>query len=114
MESTSPILSPKNIILTSHRRSPGYALSLVAESTTTALHCAEAVSVPGGTPEDVALDAARALLSEVKRGGCVDRQHQCLVLLLMVLGSEDVGRVRTGELTARSYVSLHHYFLEAV
>lgn len=83
-------------------RSPGYALSLVAESTTTALHCAEAVSAPGVAPEDVALSAARSLLAEIKRGGCVDGHHQCLVLLLMVLGSEDVGRVRLGELAPRT------------
>lgn len=82
--------------------SPGYALSLVAESTTTALHCSESVSVAGGTPEDVALAAARALLTEIKRGGCVDRHHQILVLLFMVLGSEDVGRVRLGELSPRT------------
>ncbi|KZO99398.1 18S rRNA biogenesis protein [Calocera viscosa TUFC12733] len=83
-------------------KSPGYALSLVAESTTDALHCAEAVSSPGTTPEDIALEATRSLLTELKRGGCVDRQHQCLVLLYMVLGSEDVGRCRMGELSPRA------------
>lgn len=83
-------------------RSPGYALSLLAESTTSVLHCSEAVSVPGGTPEEIALAAARALLVEIKRGGCVDRKHQCLVLLMMVLGSEDVGRVKMGELSPRT------------
>ncbi|KAI6132116.1 18S rRNA biogenesis protein [Pisolithus croceorrhizus] len=83
-------------------RSPGYGLSLLAESTTSAIHCAEVVSQPGGTPEDVALLASRALLSEIRQGGCVDRKHQCLVLLMMVLGSEDVGRCRMGEPTVRT------------
>ncbi|KAF8581498.1 18S rRNA biogenesis protein [Ramaria rubella] len=83
-------------------KSPGYALSLVAESTTSVLRSSEAVSLPGGTPEEVALAAARALLVEIRRGGCVDRQHQCLVLLMMVLGSEDIGKVRMGGLTART------------
>ncbi|KAF8844489.1 18S rRNA biogenesis protein [Paxillus ammoniavirescens] len=83
-------------------KSPGYALSLLAESTTSAIHCSEAVSQPGGNPEDVALLASRALLSEIQRGGCVDRRHQNLVLLMMVLGSEDVGRCRMGEPTART------------
>jgi len=78
-------------------KSPGYALSLVAESTTSALHCAEAVSQPGVAPEDVALQASRLLLNEVERGGCVDQKHQILVLLLMLLGSEDVGRCRMAE-----------------
>lgn len=85
-------------------RSPGYALSLLAESTTSAIHCSEAVSKPGGTPEDVALLASRALLSEIRLGGCVDRKHQCLILLMMVLGSEDVGRCRMSEPTVRTYV----------
>lgn len=83
-------------------RSPGYALSLLAESTTSVLHSSEAVSVPGGTPEEIALAASRALLVEIKRGGCVDRKHQYLVLLMMVLGSEDVGRVKMGQLSPRT------------
>ena len=92
------------ILITCRSRSPGYALSLLAESTTGSLHCAEAVSQPGVTPEDIALLASRALLAEVQRGGCVDRQHQTLVLLMMVLGSEDVGRCKLGEPTPRTYV----------
>lgn len=32
----------------------------------------------------------------------MDRKHQWLVLGLMVLGSEDVGRVRMGEPTLRT------------
>ncbi|KAF9014008.1 RNA 3'-terminal phosphate cyclase/enolpyruvate transferase [Cyathus striatus] len=83
-------------------KSPGYALSLMAESTTSALHCAEAMSEPGIAPEDIGLKATRALLAEVERGGCVDRKHQTLVLLMMVLGSEDVGRCRMGEPTPRT------------
>ncbi|KAI0064561.1 18S rRNA biogenesis protein [Artomyces pyxidatus] len=83
-------------------KSPGYALTLLAESTTSALHCAEAVSQAGVAPEDIALDAARGLLREVQRGGCVDQKHQTLVLLLMVLGSEDVGRCRMAEPTERT------------
>ncbi|KAF8337561.1 18S rRNA biogenesis protein [Cantharellus anzutake] len=83
-------------------KSPGFALSLLAESTTFALHCTEVVSKPAITPEDVALAASRALLSEIRRGGCIDRKHQGIVLTLMLLGSEDVARCRMGELTTRS------------
>ncbi|KIM87244.1 hypothetical protein PILCRDRAFT_305539 [Piloderma croceum F 1598] len=83
-------------------KSPGYALSLLAESTTSAIHCSEAVSQPGVPPEDIALHATRALLDEIKQGGCVDRKHQTLVLLMMVLGSEDVGRCRMGPPTLRT------------
>lgn len=83
-------------------RSPGYALTLVAESTTSTLHSSEAVSQPGVAPEDIALLATRALLAEIKSGGCVDSKHQWFVLGLMVLGSEDVGRVRMGKPTLRT------------
>ncbi|GBE82088.1 Probable RNA 3'-terminal phosphate cyclase-like [Sparassis crispa] len=83
-------------------KSPGYGLSLLAESTTGAMHCSEATSQPGVAPEDIALLASRALLSEIRRGGCVDRRHQTLVLLMMVLGSEDVGRCVMGEPTPRT------------
>lgn len=83
-------------------RSPGYALSLLAESTTSAIYCAEATSQPGVAPEDVALLATRSLLTEISKGGCVDERHQTLVLLMMVLGSEDVGRCRMGEPTLRT------------
>ncbi|KAG8804095.1 hypothetical protein FRC17_006042, partial [Serendipita sp. 399] len=112
-------------------KSPGYALSLLAETTEGALFYSEAVSVPRKegskqeeekrrkkdrifgedredegpvpvTPEDVALRASRELLLEVQRGGCVDRKHQWIALLYMVLGSEDVGKIRMGPLTVRS------------
>ncbi|KAF8743635.1 hypothetical protein AX14_001693 [Amanita brunnescens Koide BX004] len=83
-------------------KSPGYALSILAESTTGVIHCAEATSQPSITLEDIALQATRELLAELQRGGCVDRKHQALVLLFMVLGSEDVGRCRMGEPTPRT------------
>jgi RNA 3'-terminal phosphate cyclase-like protein len=85
-------------------RSPGYALTLLAESTTSAIYSAEAVSRPGVPPEDIGLEATYALLNEIERGGCVDEKHQTLVLLMMVLGSEDVGRCLMSEPTTRTYV----------
>lgn len=87
-------------------KSPGYGLTLVAESTTGALHYAEALSTPGATPEDIAQIAARGLLQTIRRGGAVDRDHQSLVLVLMVLGSEDVARCRMGELGERAIQTL--------
>ncbi|KAG8865400.1 hypothetical protein FRB96_000290 [Tulasnella sp. 330] len=72
-------------------KSPGFALTLLSESTTSAIYCSETVSSPGVTPEDVALMASRSLLDEIRARGCVDQKHQCLIMLLMVLGSEDVG-----------------------
>ncbi|KIM48930.1 hypothetical protein M413DRAFT_59937 [Hebeloma cylindrosporum] len=83
-------------------KSPGYALTLLAESTTSAIYCAEAISEPGVAPEDIGLKATRALLGEVEKGGCADQKHQTLVLLMMALGSEDVGRCRMGEPTPKT------------
>jgi len=87
-----------------HNRSPGYGLTLVAQSSTSTAHSAECLNTGGAvsTPEDIALQAARSLLEEIQRGGCVDSKHQWLVMLLMVLGKEDVGRCLMGDLTAHS------------
>ncbi|GAA5852130.1 hypothetical protein JCM8547_000168 [Rhodosporidiobolus lusitaniae] len=94
-------------------KSPGYAITLVASSTSHALHSAEASSSPPHptaqpvssgadvetprwtppVPEDLGLEVARLLLEEIRRGGCVDRGWEWLVTLLLVLGGEDVGRV---------------------
>lgn len=86
-------------------------MTLLAESTTSAIYCAEAISEPGTAPEDIGLKATRALLTEVEKGGCVDQKHQILVLLMMVLGSEDVGRCRMGEPTPKTYI-VFFYFIE--
>jgi RNA 3'-terminal phosphate cyclase-like protein len=54
------------------------------------------------TPEDIALHAARLLLEDISTGGCVDSKHQWLVLLMMVLGKEDVSKCLMGDLTAHT------------
>ncbi|KAJ9116193.1 hypothetical protein QFC20_000873 [Naganishia adeliensis] len=119
-------------------KSSGYGLTLLSLSNTSAIHSAETISVPAQqasntgnssmqitdasstttqtrfqTPEELALHAARLLLDSVAKGGCVDEAHQWLVLLMMVLGSEDVGRCRMGALTPFSiqYLrDLHDFF----
>ncbi|KAF9526968.1 18S rRNA biogenesis protein [Crepidotus variabilis] len=83
-------------------KSPGYAMTLLAETTTSAIHCSEAISQPGVAPEDIGIAAAQALLSEIEKGGCIDRRHQTMVLLMMVLGSEDVGRCLMSEPTSKT------------
>lgn len=80
-------------------RSPGFALSLVAESTTGALLSAEKAAQPGDAAEDVGLMAAKMLLREISKGGCVDTSSQWLNLLLMVLSPEDVSKIRVGQLS---------------
>ncbi|GAA6007932.1 rRNA-processing endoribonuclease [Rhodotorula paludigena] len=86
-------------------KSPGYAITLVGSSTSHVLHSAEASSCPPSTsspsaerftppvPEDLGVLAARLLLDEIRRGGCVDRAWEWLVTTMLVLGAEDVGKV---------------------
>ncbi|KAI8900393.1 RNA 3'-terminal phosphate cyclase/enolpyruvate transferase [Globomyces pollinis-pini] len=104
---------------------PGYALSLVAETTTDALISTECAYQPrkkattekesfqekGGvtdmlvndyqfpTPEDLGVRCARQLLTEIKKGGTVDTISQWLNLLFIAIGPEDVGKIRVGSLT---------------
>ncbi|GAA5992612.1 hypothetical protein JCM10908_002687 [Rhodotorula pacifica] len=97
-------------------KSPGYAITLVATSTSHVIHSAETTSCPPPpssasssshpsesaqtshftppVPEDLGLLAARLLLSEIQKGGCTDRGWEWLVGTMLVLGAEDVGRVR--------------------
>nr|ODN91659.1 18S rRNA biogenesis protein RCL1 [Cryptococcus depauperatus CBS 7855] len=88
-------------------KSPGYGLTLVTQSTKSAVHAAECLSSVNmvTTPEDVALHASRLLLEELNQGGCVDSKHQWLVALLMALGKEDVGKCLFGALTPYRLVS---------
>ena len=110
-------LLPDVYIHTDHYRgsdggnSAGYSLSLVAESTTGVLLSVERTA--GGPnaqgmelPEDIGSEGARMLLDEIRRGGVVDSSHQPLVLQLMVMGPEDVCKVRFGQLTEASVRTL--------
>jgi RNA 3'-terminal phosphate cyclase-like protein len=70
------------------------------ESSTGVLISTERAARKGGElPEDIGRETALQLLEEVWKGGVVDSTHQPLVLLLMVLGPEDVSKVRFGVLT---------------
>ena len=67
---------------------------MLTESTTGAIISTERAARKGGElPEDIGQETAINLLEEVWRGGVVDRTHQPLVLMLMVLGPEDVSKV---------------------
>ncbi|CAM9706601.1 unnamed protein product [Chrysoparadoxa australica] len=86
--------------------SPGFGLSLIAESTTGVLLGAESAAKEGVLPEDLGERTSRLLLEECGSGGCVDSTHQSLVLLLMVLCPEDVSSVRFGRLSQHTINSL--------
>lgn len=92
----------------------GYALSLVAESTTGVLLSAEEVAEPlkktreakgdiMTNPKALAVRATKRLYGQIKQGGCIDTMSQPVMLLLMAMGSEDVSQVLIGEMTPFMY-----------
>lgn len=88
--------------------SPGYGITLLAETTTGCTLTAEKIGVGGSVPEDLGLLAANILLEEVLRGGCVDTSTQSLALLFMCLCPEDVSKVRLGPLSDYTIQFVRH------
>ena len=107
-------------------KSPGYALCLVAESTTGCLlssECAfqtkntvQSTELSVGkaeddliedytfeTAEDLGERVAKLLLKEIKTGGCVDTTTQWLSVLYAALSPEDVCKIRVGKLSLFTY-----------
>ncbi|XP_012264455.1 probable RNA 3'-terminal phosphate cyclase-like protein [Athalia rosae] len=86
-------------------KSPGFGLSLVAETTSGIFLSGEAFSplTEKGSlpcvPEDLGREAALHLLDEIYRGGCVDSPFQSLAALFMALGKKDVSKMTVGPLT---------------
>ena len=77
----------------------GFGLSLVAESSTGCFYSADVSSPPAGgeTPEDLGQQCAYQLLENVSMGGVVPLVAVPTVLILMAMGSEDVGRIQLGK-----------------
>ncbi|POR31338.1 RNA 3'-terminal phosphate cyclase-like protein [Tolypocladium paradoxum] len=77
----------------------GFGLSLVAESSSVGvLYSADMVVPPSGgvVPEDIGKRCAYQLLEAIAQGGCVSQVSASAMLILMAMGSEDVGRLRIG------------------
>ncbi|XP_051134833.1 probable RNA 3'-terminal phosphate cyclase-like protein [Andrographis paniculata] len=112
-------LLPDVYISTNHRagpqagNSPGYGISLVAETTSGCYISADtAVSYAQGEdeddvenkkkdlrpPEEIGEQIASNLLGEIEQGGVVDSTHQGLLFLLCALCPQDVSKVRVGKL----------------
>lgn len=93
-------------------KSPGLTVCLAAESTEgcviAAETCLDASKHSRGAllPEDLGVRAAALLLDEIRKGGCVDTSCQSIALLLMCLGPEDISRIRIGNLSQYSIMSL--------
>lgn len=107
-------------------KSPGFGLSLVAETTTGVTLCSEICSKPSDglktssaeptVPEDLGVQGAHRLFEEIYRGGCVDSTGQSLFLLLMTMGQKDVSKVLIGPLSEYTVHFLRHLkdFFETV
>jgi RNA 3'-terminal phosphate cyclase-like protein len=77
----------------------GFGLCLVAESSADGVIYSADVVCPsegGVTAEDIGKQCAYQLLEVIAQGGCVTRVGASTVLMLMAMGSEDVGRLRLG------------------
>ncbi|KAJ4827171.1 hypothetical protein Tsubulata_029854 [Turnera subulata] len=122
-------LLPDVHIFTDHKagpqagNSPGYGISLVAETTSGCFVSADtAVSYAREDdvteiddeeeellpPADVGKQIASVLLQEIEQGGVVDSRHQGLLFLLCALCPEDVSKVRVGKLSRHGIETLRH------
>ncbi|CDP02194.1 unnamed protein product [Coffea canephora] len=123
-------LLPDVHIFTDHKagllagRSPGYGISLVAETTSGCFISADnSVCYAQGEeeadiedeamqdlmpPEDTGEQAAGVLLGEIEQGGVVDSTHQGLLFLLCALCPQDVSKVRVGKLSPYGIEVLRH------
>ncbi|KAK1787654.1 hypothetical protein P4O66_016143 [Electrophorus voltai] len=94
-------------------KSPGFGLTLVAETVNGTFLSAELASTPQGQghpvlPEELGKSCAKLLLEEVYRGGSVDSTNQSLALLFMTLGQQDVSKTLLGPLSPYTIEFLRH------
>ncbi|XP_076867427.1 RNA 3'-terminal phosphate cyclase-like protein [Brachyhypopomus gauderio] len=98
---------------TSSGKSPGFGLTLVAETLNGTFLSVELASTPQGQgapmlPEELGRSCAKLLLEEIYRGGCVDSTNQSLALLYMTLGQQDVSKTLLGPLSPYTIEFLRH------
>lgn len=86
-------------------KSPGFGVTLSAETTTDVIFGGEAfsplmtaASLPC-VPEDIGKEAAMKLVDEIYRNGCVDSTFQAMTAMFMALGRKDISKVVTGPLS---------------
>lgn len=77
-------------------KSPGFGVTIVAETKAGWAFTAEGIAGAGETPEDLGKATAAKLLEEISLGGVVCRNQVSLAMVLMVLGKEDIGRICIG------------------
>ncbi|XP_064385929.1 RNA 3'-terminal phosphate cyclase-like protein [Halichondria panicea] len=95
-------------------KSPGYGITLIAESTTKVMYAGEAHWLASDNklsavlPEELGAQAVSSLIEEIVKGGCADSVCQVIPLLFMALGQKDVSKIQLGELTEYSTQFLRH------
>lgn len=95
-------------------KSPGFGLSLVAETNEGVFYVGEAMSNPAkskdglSVPEDVATEAASSLLNDIYRGGAVSTINQSLVALFMSFTDRDLSKIIYGPLSPYTIQMLRH------
>lgn len=75
-------------------KSPGWGLTLVAENKQGWRIFSEAIGDAGSVPEDIGSQVAYQLLEEISKSGVVGRNQLPLAIVYMVIGKEDIGRLR--------------------
>ncbi|XP_065904805.1 RNA 3'-terminal phosphate cyclase-like protein isoform X2 [Dysidea avara] len=94
------------------KSSPGYGVTLVAESTTGTFLGAEVMFCKDGKdvvlPEDLGQQAATLLFQEILSGGCCDSVMQVITMLFMAMGEKNVSKIKIGNLTDYSIQFLRH------
>lgn len=78
--------------------SPGYSLSLVAETNTGSLLTADA-TLENNDPEEVAVLATSRLLDEIKYAGVVSTHHQWFLLTLMAFSERKTSQAKLGRVS---------------
>ncbi|KAL6939349.1 rRNA-processing endoribonuclease [Hanseniaspora osmophila] len=75
-------------------KSPGWGITLVAENKQGWRYFSQSISSPGDVPEDIGTKVAYQLLDEINNSSVVGRNQLPLALIFMVIGKEDLGRLR--------------------
>lgn len=75
-------------------KSPGWGITLVAETKKGWSYFSEEIGGAGEVPEDIGTLAAYHLLEEISNSAAVGRNQLPLALVYMVIGKEDIGRLR--------------------
>lgn len=96
--------------------SPGYGISLVAETITQCLKSADACADLEGTdekalgsPEEVGAAAAKRLLAEIELNGVVDTAHQPMAIFFLAMSEETKpARIRLSRLSPAAVALLRH------